>query len=202
MSFYDLLVKFPIRLFFVLTPVAAVAVFLGLTSFCSTKERIRVAVQSTCIAFVILIVAALTGPLLFVVFNLTAASFQIAGGVYLAILGHCLLCPSNNDSKIQNNDVHCCNCAITPLAMPLLAGPGTISYIFLVRSQLSSIIELICMLCSIFFTMLIIAVTMILVAKAARAIPDRIITFLSTIMGVVIMCMGVQIIITSMHTMM
>lgn len=197
MSLYDLLLKFPIRLFFVLTPVAAIAVFLGLTASCSTKGRINVAIQSTSIAFIILIIAALSGPILFSIFHLSVSSFQIAGGIYLSMLGYSLLRPAVSESRNDNIDIS--SCAITPLAMPLLAGPGTISYIFLVRSQLSSIISIVCFLLSIFLTMVVILVIMILVAKMARMIPDRIISFLSIIMGVIITCMGIQIVVNGLY---
>ncbi len=199
MALYDILLKFPIRLFFVLTPVAAIAVFLGLTTSCSTKERVRVAVQATSVAFIILVIAALTGPLLFTLFHLSVSSFQVAGGVYLSMLGYSLLRPDGSISESRNDNVNFCNCAITPLAMPLLAGPGTISYIFLVRSQLSSVVSLVCFLFSIFVTMLVIAIIMILVAKIARMIPGRIISFLSIIMGVIITCMGVQIVVNGVR---
>jgi multiple antibiotic resistance protein len=198
MSSFDLLVKFPAQLFCVLTPVAAIAALVGMTPNSSARDRVKISIEASCIAFGILLFAAVLGPLLFAIFNISNDSFRVAGGVYLLLIGIDLLAATGGgggDANSSNTKGR--NIAITPLAMPLLSGPGTISYVLLQRSQVHTAFELLQFFIGIFFTMALVAACFIIAAAISNAISKNTVKLCEKLTGLIIVCIGAQVLATS-----
>ncbi|OHE73400.1 MAG: hypothetical protein A2Y14_02085 [Verrucomicrobia bacterium GWF2_51_19] len=120
-------------LLILLTPLAALAALIGLTKDMPLKERLHVA-RVTCLVSVgILLFFALTGQAFFVLLGISTPAFKIAGGIILFCSGMNMVLHRDKDldDKPQNVDK---DIAITPLAFPLIAGPATITGIFLLQS--------------------------------------------------------------------
>ena len=120
--------------FAIMNPIANTPVFLGLTADETQANRRRIAAKSLVLSFVIIVVFSAAGKLIFSLFGITMSAFRIMGGILVALVGYQMLHggehssvqhPSKSD-KIQSLDDNL-NIAITPLAMPILAGPGTIA---------------------------------------------------------------------------
>ncbi|MEQ9455054.1 MAG: MarC family protein [Phycisphaeraceae bacterium] len=117
----------------IMNPIANTPVFLGLTSGLSDRQRRLVATRSILFAFLIVLAFTLTGNLIFELFGISLPAFRIAGGVLVALVGYHMLQgessrvhhPSEDDQVSSQDDVM--DMAVSPLAMPLLAGPGTIA---------------------------------------------------------------------------
>lgn len=189
-----MLVSVPVRLFFVLTPVAAIAVMIGLTANMTVPERVKIAINSSALACAILIVAALIGPLLFKLFRITDYSFQIAGGIYLALIGLDLLICKPTQGNTDEVKPSGGNIAITPLAMPLLAGPGTISFIFLVRSDIVSTQMLVLLCVGILIAMFLAFLCFVAAAKASNNMSKSMLKFGERMTGLMVLCLGAQVI--------
>ncbi|MEG1498309.1 MAG: MarC family protein [Bacteroidales bacterium] len=115
-------------LFAIINPIANVPVFMGLTAEADLKTKRRVAKVSTLTAFVIILVFILLGKYIFGFFGITVPAFRITGGLLLFYVGFELL--QSKKSKIQNtsdnNSSFDESVAISPIAIPMLSGPGTI----------------------------------------------------------------------------
>jgi len=119
--------------FAIMNPVANTPVFLGLTAGESQDSRRRVARKSLVLAFVIIIVFCAVGRSIFELFGITLSAFRITGGVLVFLVGFHMLQgepsrvhqPSAED--VQKHLDAELEVAVTPLAMPILAGPGTIA---------------------------------------------------------------------------
>ena len=118
-------------LFAVMNPVANTPVFLGLTEGDSDGVRKRVARRAVLIAFLIVTVFCVFGASILRLFGITFPAFQIAGGIVVFGIGLKMLQgeqsrvhnPSKNDLDLEAE----LEVAISPLAVPILAGPGTIT---------------------------------------------------------------------------
>lgn len=120
-----------------MNPVANAVIFLGLTAQMGRVTTRRVAWRAVRMAFYIVVVFALFGPLLFSLFGITLAALRIAGGILISLVGFRMLHGENSrmshPNKILDNPVDegendtQNDIAITPLAIPVLAGPGTIA---------------------------------------------------------------------------
>ncbi len=119
-------------LFSVLNPIGTIPIFVGLTQDYTQKERARVSLKTSINVCVILLISFFVGQYVLSFFGITITALRIAGGIIIASSGFSLLNGQFNKNKginkkveveIQNrNDI-----ALTPLAMPMLAGPGSIS---------------------------------------------------------------------------
>lgn len=119
-------------LFSVLNPIGTIPIFVGLTQDYSPKDRARVSLKTSINVCIILLISFFVGQYVLEFFGITITALRIAGGIIIASSGFSLLNGQFNKNKginkrveeeIQNrNDI-----ALTPLAMPMLAGPGSIS---------------------------------------------------------------------------
>ncbi|MCG6940605.1 MAG: MarC family protein [Thiohalocapsa sp.] len=119
--------------FAIMNPIANTPVFLGLTAGDDAATRRRVAFQAVLAAFVIVLVFCLLGSVIFKMFGITLPAFRITGGVLVALIGFQML-HSNHSAVHHPSDADqadsrqaALSVALTPLALPILAGPGTIA---------------------------------------------------------------------------
>jgi len=115
-----------IGFFAILNPVSLLPIFVGLTEGATKQEQKKAAFVSTFTAFIIVAVFVLLGKYIFEMFGITIPAFKITGGVILFHIGFEIL--QSKKSSIQNskNTDFDENIAISPLAIPIIAGPGTI----------------------------------------------------------------------------
>jgi len=119
--------------FAIMNPVANTPVFLGLTGSDDTALRRRIALQAVLMTYVIVAVFCVLGSVIFDLFGITLPAFRITGGVLVALIGYQMLHgspsavhhPSDHDQRASQEAA--LSVAITPLAIPILAGPGTIA---------------------------------------------------------------------------
>jgi multiple antibiotic resistance protein len=119
--------------FAIMNPIANTPVFLGLTANDTPAVRKRVAAKALLTTFVIIVVFCLLGKLIFDLFGITLPAFRITGGILVALIGYQMLHgdPSHvhqPTSEEQKNTMETAlSVAVTPLAIPILGGPGTIA---------------------------------------------------------------------------
>jgi multiple antibiotic resistance protein len=119
--------------FAIMNPVANAPLFLGLTEELDSATRRQIALRAVLLAFAIVSVFGILGREIFAVFGITLPAFRIAGGILVGLVGFHLLqgressvhTPTAKDNE-ESRDA-ALGIAISPLAMPILAGPGTIA---------------------------------------------------------------------------
>ncbi len=123
--------RFFIALFVILDPFAAVPIFLALTKTYSDNERGRIANITAITVLLVLVIAALTGDALLHGMGTSLASFRVGGGIVLLLMALAMLngqtgsvrtTPEEEAEAEDRNAI-----AVVPLAIPLMAGPGSIS---------------------------------------------------------------------------
>lgn len=119
--------------FAIMNPIANVPIFLGLTSGDDKQTTKTVALQSLLLAFLVIVVFAIAGKVIFELFGITLPAFRITGGLLVFLIGfHMLQGKQSSVHHPNEEDKQKCreaalSVAISPLAMPILAGPGTIA---------------------------------------------------------------------------
>ncbi len=112
--------------FAIMNPIANTPVFMGLTSGMDGETKKRIARKSTLTAFIIVTSFVILGKYIFDLFGITIPAFKITGGILLFYVGFEML--MSQKSKVhslgQKNPDE--GIAVSPLAIPILAGPGTI----------------------------------------------------------------------------
>lgn len=117
--------------FFTLTnPLGTMPVFLSMTGDLSEGERRKIASKATFIAFLILIAFTLSGKFLFQFFGISTEGFRIAGGFIIFKIGYDMLQAKFSHLKLNDKEQekhYVSDISVTPLAIPMLCGPGGIA---------------------------------------------------------------------------
>ncbi len=119
--------------FAIMNPIANVPIFLGLTSGDDEKTTAAVAFRSLALAFLIIVIFSIAGKVIFDLFGITLPAFRITGGLLVFLIGFHMLQGDHSSVQhpgdVKGNDPReaALSVAVSPLAMPILAGPGTIA---------------------------------------------------------------------------
>jgi multiple antibiotic resistance protein len=130
-------------LFVIVDPLAAVPAFIAMTPEDGPEQRIRMARLACCVAAGVLLAFALTGQLIFKLLGITMPAFQLAASVVLMLVAMDML--RARRSRVQETTEETAagtektDIAVTPLAVPMLAGPGAISTAILLENQAAGI---------------------------------------------------------------
>jgi multiple antibiotic resistance protein len=180
-----------VGLFPIVNPFSTAAVFLAITGSLSDADRERQArlacLYATCVLWVFLF----GGALIMNFFGISIPALRIAGGLIVARVGLGMLsgpAPSEASSaRASQVDV-----AFTPLAVPMLSGPGSIAVTISMASGAHSIAQHL----AIAFGIALVIVVSYGVLASARAVKRRLgesgIDAMTRIMGFLLVCIGVQ----------
>jgi MarC family membrane protein len=184
-------------LFSVLNPLGAVPIFVGLTQEYTRKERSRVALWTAINVFLILVISFFVGEFVLKFFGITIDALRIAGGMIIVSSGFSLLTGKFTRTRGVTKDVESDaqsrnDIALTPLAIPMLAGPGSISLLIALYQDYSQTSE------QIFTCIAILAVAIVIffVLRSAhylsRILGASGIVAISRIIGFIVIAIGVQ----------
>jgi multiple antibiotic resistance protein len=126
-------------LFVIIDPIATVPAFFAMTPHDSSEERVRTAWLASIVAACVLLFFAFAGEKLFKFLGITMSAFKIAGSIVLLLIALDMLrarrsaVQETREEKVAGAEKE--DIAITPLAIPMLAGPGAISTVVLLQSQ-------------------------------------------------------------------
>jgi multiple antibiotic resistance protein len=119
--------------FAIMNPVSNTATFIGITTGDDRATKKAIAIKSLLLAFAIIAVVSVAGTLIFKMFDITLASLRITGGIVVFVIGYNMLQGSGATAQspakedIASSREAKLSVAVSPLAVPMLAGPGTIA---------------------------------------------------------------------------
>ncbi|NQZ92671.1 MAG: MarC family protein [Moritella sp.] len=179
--------------FAIMNPIANTTVFAGLTGSMGKSKQVKIAVKSLTITFVIIVLFSILGKSIFHLFGITLPALRITGGILVFLVGYHML--QGKSSKLHtaedNNDS---DVAVSPLAVPLLAGPGTIATAMNYSSaggwgEIIITISAFAVLCLITF------VCFIFSSKIISAIGESGLSIVTRLMGLILAVIGVEMLI-------
>lgn len=188
--------------FAIMNPISNLPAYMALVADDSQKISRKIAFRSLLIAFVIITVFIFSGDFIFKVFGITIVSFRIAGGILVAVIGYHMIngnhSPSYKGMEQQAVNSDPMSIAISPLAMPLFAGPGTITTALSlanggVRNQLITVVAF-ALLCVITYLLLRSA------KQIAGFLGENLMKIITKMMGLLLFSIGIQMIIVSVQT--
>jgi len=175
----------------IMEPFSTIAVYITLTRNMEPRKQRKIAAKSMKISFIALIFFALTGHLLFLVFNITDYAFKIAGGILLIAVSLRMLYPGKEEYSVDERE----DIAIVPLAFPLTAGPGTITTVMLLVSEANNFLEASFVFVGIIIGILISYVGMIYSSKLFRLLGEEGLRVVTALMSILILAIAIQFII-------
>ena len=127
--------------FFTLTnPLGTMPVFLTMTNGMNDHERKAIVRRATIVSFITLMVFTFSGQFLFKFFGISSNGFRIAGGFIIFKIGFDMLQARYSNAKLKEEEVktYADDISITPLAIPMLCGPGTIANAIMLMDDAST----------------------------------------------------------------
>ncbi len=189
-------------LFAIVDPFAAVPTFLAMTARDTAEQRRRMA-RTACItcAGVMGAFAAL-GPAIFKLFGITLPAFQIAGGLVLLLSSLDMIRAQKSPMKetpeefaegMSKDDI-----AITPLAVPLLAGPGAITTSIVLAGRATNLPQKAIFYVAIALVAFISYWVLTLAADSAKKLSPTLLNIITRLMGLLLAAIGVQLILSAL----
>ena len=143
--------------FFTLTnPLGTMPVFLTMTHGMTDKERQSIVRRATIVSFITLMVFVFAGQFLFKFFGISTNGFRIAGGIIIFTIGFDMLQARYSKAKLKDEEVktYVNDISITPLAIPMLCGPGAIANGIMLMEDANTLIKkilLVSVIASVYF---------------------------------------------------
>ncbi len=178
----------------VMEPFSTIAVYATITKRFDAAKKEKIISRSMLLSLIVLVFFALTGHLLFNIFQITIASFQIAGGILLVAVALQMLDvekPEKPDELEEGNK----NVAIVPLAFPLTAGPGSITAVILLMSKSGGVLDSVFVFVGILAGIAIIYVGMKYSSRLFKFLGDDGLRVVTSLMAIIVLAIAVQFII-------
>lgn len=191
--------------FAIMNPFGNLPIFLSMVEGIDPKLQRTIAFRASLTAFVIVTVFCVFGHFIFKLFGITLPAFEIAGGIIVFFIGYQLLNAKDNTAhrdptvtpeqiQKQANDL-----AITPLGIPLMAGPGTISAAMNFIGADKSIWNVALVVGVFLFMCALTYITFISGKRLTNKLDPGIIKAISRIMGLILTIIAIQMVLSGIY---
>ena len=190
--------------FAIMNPISNVPIFLSLTGEDDQQTTKAIAFRSLMLAFVIIAVFSVAGKAILGLFGITLPAFRLVGGLLVLIIGFHML--KGNQSSVQHPDEEEkqksreaeLSVAVSPLAMPILAGPGTIATAMNFASE-GGIIETIMTIAAFAVLCVITYLLFVFGKKFVNVIGAGALGVITRMMGLILAVIGMQMVIEGIN---
>jgi multiple antibiotic resistance protein len=190
-------------LFSVMNPFGTVPVFVGLTEGNTKLERNSIAFWTSLNVLIILLISFFIGKYLLLFFGISLNSLKIAGGLIITSSGFALLTGEFNKHKgmkktrVKEDIETRSQISLTPLAMPMIAGPGTMSLLISYNQEFNELNKVVIILGAILLSSVCIYLILKSSFYSVKILGASGINALSRIIGFIVIAIGVEFIISA-----
>lgn len=183
-------------LFAIVDPIGLIPAFLAITPGKSAEDRVRISAMASLLTFLILVLFAFLGKQILGVLSVTLPAFEIAGGILLFFIAMDMLnarlttvrqTREEQDAGADKTDI-----AITPLAIPMLAGPGAITAVMILASRVSGMGQVFVLLGAIFTVSALTFIVFYVVSVKSSLVSVIIQKIFTRLMGLLLAAIAIQ----------
>jgi multiple antibiotic resistance protein len=193
----ELFISAFITLFVVIDPPGCAPIFYGLTTGATTQQRRRMAIRAVIVATLILLAFAAVGEDFLRLLGISLEAFRIAGGIMLFFIAMDMVFEKRTQrredraQKIKETpeieDV-----SIFPMAMPMIAGPGSIATVMLLMARAQGMEQSFVVLSALAANLVILAVAMLTIGPLMRLFGNQVEAVITRLLGVILAALAVQ----------
>ena len=186
-------------LFTLINPIGIAPLLMVMTERFSKDEKVEIAKKGSATALITLLLFAILGSLIFSFFGITLEAFQIMGGILFfrnglrmldAKVGRSRTTPAEQEESQESDDI-----AISPIGIPLIAGPGAITATMLLSSQTPQIYSYLTLGLSIMIVLTFVYVILSNGDVLMRVLGTSIMRIIQRLMGLILLVIAVQFVI-------
>ena len=186
-------------LFTLINPIGIAPLLVVMTERFSKDERVKIAKKGSATALITLLLFAILGSLIFSFFGITLEAFQIMGGILFfrnglrmldAKVGRSRTTPAEQEESQESDDI-----AISPIGIPLIAGPGAITATMLLSSQTPQVYSYLTLGISIMIVLTFVYIILRNGDVLMRVLGTSIMRIIQRLMGLILLVIAVQFVI-------
>jgi len=177
----------------VIDPPGCAPIFASLTSNAVAAERRRMAIRSALIAWGVLMFFALLGEPLLRALGIELASFRIAGGIMLFAIALDMVFEKRTERREERaSQVHQEDVSVFPMAIPMIAGPGSIASAMLLTARSNGTVETVIVLSAMTAVIALTLLSLLAAGPLMRLIGQRLEAMVTRILGVILAALAAQ----------
>ncbi len=190
-----------ITLFVVIDPPGCAPIYAGLVADATQRQATGMALRAAVIAAGILVGFALFGAQLLAAMHIELDSFRIAGGIMLFLLALDMVLDRNTERRSERAEAVKASrpvvkdVAVFPMAMPILAGPGSIASIMLLTARAHGATEMAVILAALAMVMVMAFAAMVAARPIIRLLGAQIEAVVTRLLGVLLAALAAQFVI-------
>ncbi|KPF67880.1 MarC family transcriptional regulator [alpha proteobacterium AAP81b] len=193
-----------VTLFVVIDPPGCVPIFSGLTAGCSAAHRRTMAIRSTAIATAVLFAFAIAGEAFLTALGISLAAFKIAGGVMVFLIAIDMVFEKRTERRESRAEevksaaaakarpMEAEDISVFPMAIPMLAGPGSIAAVMLLVARSNGPMETAVMFAALASVMALTVICLLAAGPIMRVLGDKVEGALTRLLGVVLAALAAQ----------
>jgi multiple antibiotic resistance protein len=184
-----------LALFPIVDPFGGIPVFFTMTSSWTPRDRYRTALKTGIWVFVILVTFLFFGRFVLHFFGISLPVLKIAGGLIVAntawgmVTSHARISPAESDEAQEKDDI-----SLTPLAMPLMSGPGAVGVVMALAATVDNAAAYIGMIIGIAGIALSVVLFFWLGGPLVRRLGPSAVGAINKIFGFLILAIAVQLV--------
>ncbi|MDH4468445.1 MAG: MarC family protein [Bacteriovoracaceae bacterium] len=202
LSLFTFATKFFISLLSILNPLGALPVFISLTSKYSKEEIDNISMRCGIAIFITLMLSLICGKFILGYFGISLVSFRVAGGILIALSAMSMIRAEQSPTNINQSELdrqsQIKELGVVPLAIPLLAGPGSISTCIIQSEKFDHWYEW----GTSFVALFLLSMLVFYILSSSRKIRERIgrtgMNVLTRIMGMILLAVAIEYIVAGL----
>lgn len=193
---WELFLSAFVTLFVVIDPPGCAPIYAGLVKGASQRLATTMAVRATFIATVILLVFALFGEKLLGALHIELNSFRIAGGIMLFVIAMDMVFEKRTQRREERaekvREDHVEDVSVFPMAMPMIAGPGSIATIMLLTARADGTEQTLAVLAAMGAVLLLTLFALVAAVPLMKLLGARVEAVITRLLGVLLAALAAQ----------
>ena len=193
----ELFVSAFLTLAVIIDPPGCAPIFAGLTKGTDAAHRRRMAIRSALVAWCILVFFALLGEPLLRTLGISLSAFRLAGGIMLFMIALDMVFEKRTERREERareieGTPEAEDISVFPMAIPMIAGPGSIASIMLLSARAQGTIEQVLVLSAMTAVIVLTLIALLLAGPLMRLIGAKLEAMITRILGVILAALAVQ----------
>ncbi len=200
----DLFFSAFITFFVIIDPPGCAPIYASLTKGATATQRRNMAIRATAVAAGILVVFALFGEQLLGALHIELNSFRIAGGIMLFLIATDMVFEKRTERReeraqkiIDTPEIE--DVSVFPMAMPMIAGPGSIASVMLLMSQNQGIESASVILAALGAVLVLTLIALMAAGPIMRVLGDKVEAVITRLLGVLLAALAAQFVIDGLR---
>ena len=180
--------------FTLINPLGTMPIFMTMTKDIDQIHRTKIAKKASIVSFITILIFAFSGQLLFNFFGISVNSFRIVGGVIFFLMGMDMLQARLGRVKVKDSEIktYVNDISITPLAIPMICGPGALTNAIVMMEDADNLEKKIVLIFAIFLVMILTYLILYSSSRIIKVLGETGINVMMRLMGLIVMVIAVE----------